>query len=835
MSKPDLKVGRRMPDGRYTLTRQQSMSLVNRQNVQVYCRFRPLNNSKNEVGSDIAVDIDSNGQYVQMVEQSSSKHVFPFDYVFGMQTSQEDVYEQCAAPLIHEVFEGYNCTIFAYGQTGSGKTHTMMGELETEQQGVIPRLVEEIFYGIEEADPAIEFTLQVSYIEIYNEHIRDLLNPRQDNLQLRETKEDGVYIQDVTEVYVNSNEQVLDIMHRGMRSRAIAETKMNHQSSRSHSVFILQLAQRNKETMAKKNSKLFLVDLAGSEKVKKSHAQGSRLDEAKFINKSLSALGIVIRHLTEGNPHIPYRDSKLTRLLCDSLGGNSKTSLIITCSPSAYNSEETLSTLRFGQRAKNIKNKPKVNQERSIAEYRELLNAANRDLKNQRQLIAALNQSVSQLKTALEAHDPDALAGMDLAAGDAAMLKGMDITGDRSVVQELQNRMEEFEIKLTEAAENIDLLQDEIVEKDSELDIQAQMLEDRSEEVTELKVELAMGKERMEDLEEKVAEYAVFRKKVELMEQEYIIQLDELEIENADLTEKLHALLLNEIEARHQQSLRAKARSAARPRRATRSAFLDDDKKSRPKTKELLSTPDQDIQISSPRRHRPDPNEPVPPQQAFDRLQRENRRLKEDLRAKNEQFSTMTGAFDDLKRNVDPNAVDQALKASKLSQENTTLQSEVEQLRRQVETQEKLLSNRQSHVEVLELALKEANTMHKKLDLEKRQQIDELQEKLRTAEQMFDELYEDSAALVNSGRRASNAEHHNNMVVPMRGGQLSSRDLGSSSARGSRGSNSHRAVSARGNLLTPGLGDAATAEAARKARSNIRARSSSDAPIDETY
>lgn len=263
---------------------------------------------------------------------------------------------------------------------------------ETEM-GIIPRLTNAIFDGIAKSE-GLEFTIQVSYVEIYMEKVRDLLSPSHDNLKIRENKTRGVYIEAVTEVYVRAYSEVIQIMKEGEKNRSVAATKMNKKSSRSHSVFILTVTQRNVKTNAKKTSKLVLVDLAGSEKVRKTGAAGLTLKQAQHTNKSLAALGNVINSLTESRPHIPYRDSKLTRLLTDSLGGNSKTCLITTCSPSEYNLVETYTTLRFGSRAKSIKNKPKVNRERTVAEYKILLREARQKISDQTLVIAALEKDL---------------------------------------------------------------------------------------------------------------------------------------------------------------------------------------------------------------------------------------------------------------------------------------------------------------------------------------------------------------------------------------------------------------------------------------------------------
>jgi len=379
------------------------------QSIIVCCRFRPPNKAEKQSGSTNVLSIQENKIVSINMPGSTGKPVqFGFDHVFSWESSQEEVFEYTAKPLVQEVFNGYNTTIFAYGQTGSGKTHTMMGQPQTAHRGIIPRLAEAIFEGIEDSEVGLEFTVKLSYVEIYNEKIRDLLCPSKDNLRIREGSR-GVWIEDVTESYVGDNHQVLDIMTQGQNNRAIAATNMNMESSRSHSVFILTVGQRNTKTGAKKGSKLILVDLAGSEKVAKTGAAGSVLKEAQHINRSLSALGNVINALTSGGKHVPYRDSKLTRLLSDSLGGNSKTCLIITGSPSSDNADETLSTLRFGTRAKSIKNKPIVNQEKSVQEYQRLLALADNKVNAQNSIIRLLEKDVLELRNCLAAVDPSHL------------------------------------------------------------------------------------------------------------------------------------------------------------------------------------------------------------------------------------------------------------------------------------------------------------------------------------------------------------------------------------------------------------------------------------------
>jgi kinesin family protein 5 len=248
--------------------------------------------------------------------------------------------------------EGYNGTIFAYGQTGAGKSYTMMGDVENEElKGLTPRIVQNLFDNICNSSADLEFTVKVSFMEIYMERVKDLLNPQNDNLPVHEDKSKGVYVKGLLEVFVGSIGEVFEAMRRGLSSRASSSTNMNAESSRSHSIFVIHVTQKNTSTGSSKTGRLSMVDLAGSEKVGKTGATGQTLEEAKKINKSLSALGNVINSLTDGkSSHIPYRDSKLTRILQESLGGNSRTTLIINCSPSSCNDAETISTLRFGMR-----------------------------------------------------------------------------------------------------------------------------------------------------------------------------------------------------------------------------------------------------------------------------------------------------------------------------------------------------------------------------------------------------------------------------------------------------------------------------------------------------
>ncbi|MES1912761.1 MAG: hypothetical protein MHM6MM_004986 [Cercozoa sp. M6MM] len=376
--------------------------------VCVVARFRPQNSREKREGGADAVRVSDCGKVAKLLNHSQigsdgspRSHDFAFDAVFGANSSQEAVFSGVAAPLIPRILQGFNATIFAYGQTGSGKTHTMQGEMEGDFQGLIPRLLHALFNAIAESNSSLEFTLKVSNVEIYCEKLRDLLGTGENTkLRIRESKTAGMYIEGVNEVYVSSPQEVLALLERGQLRRACSATGMNAASSRSHSVLSVTVTQVDTASQARKTSKLTLVDLAGSEKVRKTGAEGQLLKEAQNINKSLSALGNVINALVEQKAHVPYRDSKLTRLLTHALGGNSLTTLIVTASTSSWNLEESLSTLRFGQRAQRVQNRAHVNAELSIAEYKRLLKRARNCAAAERELRRMLAEEILRVRHA---------------------------------------------------------------------------------------------------------------------------------------------------------------------------------------------------------------------------------------------------------------------------------------------------------------------------------------------------------------------------------------------------------------------------------------------------
>jgi kinesin family protein 5 len=477
-----------------------------------------------------------------------------------MDTAQADIFDFSIRPTVDDILNGYNGTVFAYGQTGAGKSYTMMGsDIDDDVgKGVIPRIVEQIFASILTSPSNIEYTVRVSYMEIYMERIRDLLVPQNDNLPVHEEKSRGVYVKGLLEVYVSSVQEVYEVMRRGGNARAVAATNMNQESSRSHSIFVITVSQKNVETGSAKSGQLFLVDLAGSEKVGKTGASGQTLEEAKKINKSLSALGMVINALTDGkSSHVPYRDSKLTRILQESLGGNSRTTLIINCSPSSYNDAETISTLRFGVRAKAIKNKAKVNAELSPAELKQLLRKAQTQVTSYESYISALegevnlwrggdsvpkdhwtpprgNEIVNAAKAEARGPRPGTPSRLQETARSETPRPDSRV-GDRSSTPSLMLEKDEREEFLRRENE----LQDQIAEKETHIANVERSLRDVREELKSLKENAGSSVKDNERLGAEVNELRMQLEKVSYESKEAGITMDGLREANAELTGEL--------------------------------------------------------------------------------------------------------------------------------------------------------------------------------------------------------------------------------------------------------------------------------------------------------
>eukprot|EP00163_Fabomonas_tropica_P009886 TRINITY_DN1980_c0_g1_i1.p1 TRINITY_DN1980_c0_g1~~TRINITY_DN1980_c0_g1_i1.p1 ORF type:complete len:706 (+),score=228.59 TRINITY_DN1980_c0_g1_i1:721-2838(+) len=359
--------------------------------VTVAVRCRPFNNRETELNAQMAIAMD--GPSTTITDPKTGKeNKFTFDHSYFLETKQETVFNDLGKPILEKALDGYNGTIFAYGQTGSGKSFSMMGAGPPggDLRGIIPRLNEELFERIDQIEDR-EFLVNVSYLEIYQEVIRDLLNPSDKKMRIREHPSLGIYVEGLAEIVVRSNEDIQRLMEQGNKMRMVAATNMNDVSSRSHACFTLKVAQRETDGDAKGlHAKINLVDLAGSERQASTGATGNALKEGAAINKSLAALGNVINALadtTGKKKFVPYRDSKLTRLLQESLGGNSVTVMMAALSPADVNYEETLSTLNYANRAKNIVNASTKNEDENARVVREL----REEISNLRGLLASVS------------------------------------------------------------------------------------------------------------------------------------------------------------------------------------------------------------------------------------------------------------------------------------------------------------------------------------------------------------------------------------------------------------------------------------------------------------
>ncbi|KAM9569520.1 kinesin-like protein KIF13B isoform 3-T3 [Salvelinus alpinus] len=398
---------------------------LNDSNVKVAVRVRPMNRREKDLNTKCIVDMEGNqtilhpgGGNLGKGDSRNQTKTFAYDYCFwSMDESEKDkfagqdvVFQCLGESLLHNAFQGYNACIFAYGQTGSGKSYTMMGSVDS--PGLIPRLCSSLFdRTLLEQREGEGFTIEVSYMEIYNEKVRDLLDPKgsRQALRVREHKVLGPYVDGLSRLAVASYKDIESLMSEGNKSRTVAATNMNEESSRSHAVFNIILTHTLKDlqsgTSGEKVSKLSLVDLAGSERAAKTGATGERMKEGSNINKSLTTLGLVISALAEQGcgknktKFVPYRDSVLTWLLKDSLGGNSRTAMVATVSPAADNYDETLSTLRYADRAKSIVNHAVVNEDPNARIIRELREEVE---KLRDQLTQAESMKAPELKERLE-------------------------------------------------------------------------------------------------------------------------------------------------------------------------------------------------------------------------------------------------------------------------------------------------------------------------------------------------------------------------------------------------------------------------------------------------
>ncbi|KAI1309417.1 Kinesin-like protein KIF3A [Halotydeus destructor] len=447
------------------------------ENVHVVVRCRPISED-NESQEEIAVKIDDSNHTIGV-----DSRIFAFDRVFGFESTQMEVYTLAAKQIVESVLQGYNGTIFAYGQTGTGKTFT--------SAGVLNHCFAHIFGFIAKSANDTQFLVRASYYEIYNEEIRDLLNKANTKpLELKESTQTGVYIKDLSCYVVNNVSELEKLKNLGEKNRAVAATNMNAHSSRSHTIFTMAIEMiktknesGDKGQGALRVGKLHLVDLAGSERQSKTGTTGDRLKEAAKINLSLTSLSLVIAALTDPKAtHIPYRNSKLTRILSDSLGGNSKTLLIACIGPAKNNLDESISTLRFASTAKKIKNAARINEDPKDALLR----------KFQDQILELKKQLETAEEAAEEANQPD---GQEAEKGD----DGKAAPPVASVPAELMEKLKNLEHKIMVGGENL-LEKAELQEKllkESEAELQA--IRDKEE---KLKFELEKKQQEILQIEE---------------------------------------------------------------------------------------------------------------------------------------------------------------------------------------------------------------------------------------------------------------------------------------------------------------------------------------------
>ncbi|XP_044761905.1 kinesin-like protein Klp68D [Coccinella septempunctata] len=460
-------------------------STLSNEAVQVVVRCRPMSQKEDQAEClAIIKTYPSRGvievQNPKARSENERTKLFTFDAVYDWHSTQQSLYDETVRPLVSSVLEGYNGCVFAYGQTGTGKTYTMEGTKEVEDgQGVIPRAFEQIWAHINRTT-GVEFLVTVRYLEIYMEEIRDLLKTKHSKpLELREDNGQGVYVTHLHSQTCKSEADMFKAMRIGNLNRTTGATNMNEHSSRSHAIFQIVIEMAEEHSKSVKVGKLNLIDLAGSERQAKTGATGDRLREATKINKALSSLGNVIYALAENSAHIPYRDSKLTRLLQDSLGGNSKTIMIANIGPANTNYEETIVTLRYAYRAKSIKNQP----------------IKNEDIKNTKLL--ELQEEIERLKRLIEEKN----RGIEL-TGQIEYEVSSEDDDDDNEKEEKVKKLELSKVEVSELAKQLKTLENQMVHGGNLVD----SVKENEMKLEQQRLEIAARKKREIEIQQKIEE-----------------------------------------------------------------------------------------------------------------------------------------------------------------------------------------------------------------------------------------------------------------------------------------------------------------------------------------
>ncbi|RKP18927.1 kinesin-domain-containing protein, partial [Rozella allomycis CSF55] len=499
--------------------------------IRVCIRVRPLNDRERTQEQTNAWQIEQNSliQKRSSVFGDASGRVnsFQFDRVFSLDEDTERVYREGVWHIIQSSLEGVNGTVFAYGQTASGKTFTMQG---TEScPGVIPLAVKHIFDFIN-ASPSREYLLRVSFLEIYNEIIYDLLKPTNSNLKIHENVNKEIFVGNLSEEIVLTSEDVLKFLKKGEENRKVGETEMNERSSRSHTIFRMVIESRdcNDLSGAVRVSCLNLVDLAGSERASHTGAEGWRLKEGGHINRSLLALTGVIQRLSEKNAHVPYRDSKLTRILQPSLGGNAKTAIICTITPASGYLEETMSTLKFAMRAKSVENTPEVNE---VISDEALLKRYKTEISNLRQQLEQKeNEKVNEnIRRELEKKEEEKKELLD----KIDKLKAMILNANKVENVRVKRRLTWFpgvQVKKVKEEEEVDRGDKGMMEELTE------QLKVEQEKKREMKKELERLKQDKQNNQDEIEEEKGF---LEIQKLANEMEISELKIENSEIKKEI--------------------------------------------------------------------------------------------------------------------------------------------------------------------------------------------------------------------------------------------------------------------------------------------------------